>query len=163
MPKPPQQSNQPHQSKLPYLPKRRLKQPVLPPKLPQKLRPINPKKDGKEDEDASNDDGDMSVASGAGDTKEGTPQKVVAKAPVSGVSYKVQIASLGAAEKYAAAKYDFLKTMGASVETEPGPNGGTRIIANPTNGNADSLMKSLKAANKPCLKVTYKNGVRLTK
>jgi hypothetical protein len=140
---------------------------VVEPKNPKdKTKPVGtkPKPDTKtpDDEDASNDaDG---VSPSTGDTKEGTTtDKIPVKAAVkSGNAVKVQIASLGANEKFVASKYDFAAKLGATIETEPGPNGvGTRIVANPTNGNADDLMKKLKAIGKSGFKVKYANGVRL--
>jgi WD40-like Beta Propeller Repeat len=114
-----------------------------------------------DDEDASNDaDG---AAIGGGDTKEGTTSKPnpapVAKA---GTIYKVQLASLGANEKFVSSKYDYAAKLGATIETEPGPNGvGTRVVASPTAGSADAFMKKLAAAGKPGFKVKYTNGTRI--
>jgi outer membrane biosynthesis protein TonB len=114
-----------------------------------------------DDEDATNDaDG---ASPGAGDTKEGTATtKSVNTAAKSGTSFKVQIASLGANEKFVATKYDFAAKLGATIETEPGPNGvGTRILANPSAGTADAFIKKLKSVGKDGFKVKYANGVRL--
>ena len=126
--------------------------------------------------DAANDD-DV-VAIGASDVKEAAPEAKIPKttptktaekaAPavakvVVGTTYKVQIASLGATEKFDKTKYEAIEKLGATIETEAGPNGGTRVIANPTNGNAGSLLKKLQAAKKTGFKVEYKDNVRVSK
>ena len=133
--------------------------------------------------DATNDD---VVAIGTSDVKEAapevkpekviptkvTPTKTVEKvAPAAaagvaaavGTTYKVQIASLGATEKFDKKKYAAIEKLGATIETEAGPNGGTRVVANPTNGNAGVLLKKLQAAKIGGFKVGYKDNVRVSK
>ncbi len=120
-----------------------------------------------DDEDAANDDNGGTMTA-TGDTKEGTPEKVepaktlAAAKDATGLVQKIQIAA-ETPGKYAKTKYDFLTKMGATLETEPGPNGVERIIAVPTDGNVKALLKKIQAmpAYKGAFVAKYKNGVRI--
>ncbi len=127
----------------------------------------------KEDEgDAANDENGGSMTQ-TGDTKEGTPEKTdpvkttptktaPATTTTDGITQKIQIAA-ETPGKYPASKYAFLAKMGATLETEPGPNGMERIVIVPTDGNIKALLKKIQAmpTYKGAFIAKYKNGVRI--
>ncbi len=129
-----------------------------------------PKKTTKkeDDGDAANDENGGNMTQ-MGDTKEGTPEKLdpVKTAPkaatkTEALSQKIQIAA-ETPGRYPASKYAFLAKMGATFETEPGPNGMERIVVVPTDGNIKALLKKLQAmpAYKGAFIAKYKNGARI--
>lgn len=133
----------------------------------------------EDDGDASNDENGTGM-NPTGDTKEGTPEPVektppkkvpsmaMPNTPAStataavGLTQKVQLAA-ETPNKYAKSKYDFLTKLGATLQTEPGPNGVERILAVPTDGDTKALLKKIQAmpAYKGAFIAKYKNGVRM--